>query len=66
MAVGSRFQEVWGTSGVHGQSPGGSLGAFPQKQNLSFRFMKRIIYFAYLVHFHALIFPVFVLHFKTK
>ena len=40
----SRFQEAWGEevpSGVQGKSPGGVWGQSPQKQHLSFRFMKR-------------------------
>jgi len=41
----SRFQGAWGwksASGVLGQSPGGIWQQSPQKQNLNFRFMKRI------------------------
>jgi len=40
----SRFQEAWGRkspAGSRGRVPVGSGGKAPQKQNLSFRFMKR-------------------------
>jgi len=44
------------------------VGVTPQKRNLSFRFMKRRkLYFAYgALHVHELVFPVCVMHFKTK